>query len=297
MVYIKLGPTADKFVSKKYNINLPNQNSAAQLPEELVKGVLYPFLLSGFFVQITKLEYDNIRLDNRTFGNLPISTRGVYEEPTIEPVLDLQEDSPVTTPSIGDRYVVFPKGTGEWSGHDFRIMEYTPLATWKPINPKNGWSVPVINKGISITYSGSYPSGRWSIEIPEEEETYELILPELPSEPTSINERWVLSEINKEAEIRAEVDKLINNDINALKTINQAILDSIGKINTGGSTIITEVSAVPLPPESNPTATMISLGENKIGIEFGIPSSNITISADPPSGVPIDGQQWIQYEP
>lgn len=231
MAYIKLGPIGDQLISRKYNINLPDKKAAAEVPDEILAGPLINFMLTGFIVRITKIEYDNIKIDSRTYQNVPLSNRGVFGENTIEPVITIATQPPLSTPSIGDRYIVFPMGEGPWENFKNQILEYTKDG-WVNITPKNKWSVPILAYGISTQYNGTYPSGKWTLEEPKKVEDLDIDLPIMgdPDDPTF--EEWatvdyVDQEVNKESKKRSDGDAALQAQITALQT-------AIQNLPTGG---------------------------------------------------------------
>lgn len=56
-----------------------------------------------------------------------------------EPVVDDQTTPPVS-PILGERYIVLPTGTGDWSGHDNEIAEWNG-SSWTFYSPVEGWAL------------------------------------------------------------------------------------------------------------------------------------------------------------
>src|SRR5690606_14373932 len=78
MAYIKLGPIGDYFASNRLGIYLNTQN-ASQVSDAILYTRLSNFLLTGFIVEIEKFEYDNIKIEQRTFNNLPLVVVPIHE--------------------------------------------------------------------------------------------------------------------------------------------------------------------------------------------------------------------------
>lgn len=217
MAYIKIGPTGDKFQSRRLNINLPNKAAAASVPEELLRGVLFNLMLTGFLIEIPQVDYDNIKIDNRTFQNVPFQSRGVYEDPIIEPVINILPEPP-NNPQIGDRYLVYPIGTNAWSDAQDHIAEFTGVG-WTYYKPEKGWSVPIYELGLSTTYTGTYPSGKWSLGITQQTEPENVFDDDDPNNPdgvSSVELDQLRERLSQEEVTRSTNDQNLQNQINNL---------------------------------------------------------------------------------
>lgn len=216
MAYIKLGPKGDYFASARLGLYLSGAN-ASYIDDSILYGVLRNFLLTGFFVLIEKHEFDNIKIDRRELRNIPLQYVGVNQPTIIEPILDIKSEPP-NLASTGDRYLVWSNPTGEWAGYKGYIAEFDG-SSWIFHTPKNGWTIPVYNLGISIHYSGTYPSGTWDITDNEITQLHVIVqTPEPGTEPIDENwatRTWVLQQILLETTTRIAADNylltLINN--------------------------------------------------------------------------------------
>lgn len=219
MAYIKLGPLGDYFGSSRIGLYL-NEYNAAEVDDNLLHTRLKNFLLTGFIIIIDKFEYDNIKIDQRTYGNLPLQVVGVHTPLIIEPIESVLNEPPLN-PIEGQRHLVWPAGTGLWSGRRDTIAEFDG-DKWIFHTPKDGWTVPVYALGISMHYIGHYPSGYWDIT---EERIIELetIIIGPPEDPTAnpndwATRPWVLDRIGDEADARAAYDQYLLGLIMAIQT-------------------------------------------------------------------------------
>ncbi len=71
-----------------------------------------------------------------------------------DPVLDKDLTAPPGSPSEGDRYIVGPSPTGDWSGHENDIAEYVETS-WEFYTPVDGWRVDVTDENALYRFSGT----------------------------------------------------------------------------------------------------------------------------------------------
>lgn len=69
-------------------------------------------------------------------------------------VLDRDLAVPPPLPNDGDRYIVKPTGSGEWSGHDQELAVWQDGA-WVFYTPQMGWMAQIIDEGRFVTWGGS----------------------------------------------------------------------------------------------------------------------------------------------
>lgn len=68
------------------------------------------------------------------------------------------DDTPPSTPSDGDTYIVGASATGAWSGQDDNLAIYFEAAgTWRFLTPQENWTVYVETPGIVYVFT----SGAW----------------------------------------------------------------------------------------------------------------------------------------
>lgn len=73
-----------------------------------------------------------------------------------ESVLGYQTDPPTSGLTDGDRYIVEPSGTGDWSGQDNKIATYNASGSdWTFETPNEGWSTWVEDEDLLRVYNGS----------------------------------------------------------------------------------------------------------------------------------------------
>jgi hypothetical protein len=159
-IYIKLGPNGDSFNSEELGIFLDKGN-AAEVSEDLIRSRLGIFFRTEFLVQITKIEYENIKLNSLNARNIPLINVNLSQSNTYEPVESFSSIPPDTL--LNDRrYIIGTNATGVWAGHDGKIAFFDGNQ-WVYKLPENGMSIPVYSLGISAIYSGAYPLGSWSL--------------------------------------------------------------------------------------------------------------------------------------
>src|SRR5690554_3927967 len=206
MAYIKLGPIGDYFASNKLGIYL-NDLNAVQVSDSLLTTQLVNFLITGFIVRIDQLEYENIKLEQRSFGNMPLAVVGIYPINVIEPIDNVVTQN-VANPVWGQRYLIMKGATGEWEERVGYIAEFDGN-TWDYTEPKDGMIVPVYALGLSAKYTGTYPSGYWTIADQNLTESSGTIIggDDLPIDTSNWAERdWTIRLIESEAEQRSTRD-------------------------------------------------------------------------------------------
>ena len=156
--YIKLGPIGDLFNSDILGIYLKGGNSTP-ISNDLLYSRLKAFVYSGFLVEISKVEHDNLSLVLNNARNIPLVVVPISKSTSIEPV-EAVLNTPPPTLYVGNRFLIWKKPTGEWEGREQQIVEYTDTG-WVYTIPTNGLSLPVYKWGISLKYKGTYPSGYW----------------------------------------------------------------------------------------------------------------------------------------
>lgn len=216
MAYIKLGPRGKSFTSKKYNIYL-SPGIATVAKESVIYGDLAKFIITGYFVEITKNEYENLRLNFNNNPTVNSLTKGINTITNVEPVLDIITEAP-DNPKSGDRYIIGDKAIGNWLGQDDYIIEYNGFS-WDISKPEDGMIVPLINRGIAATYVGTYPSGKWVFNPDDEDYYINEVLGqgdvEDGDQTITINLRTLYQMILQEIEDRGQGDM---ENLNALNT-------------------------------------------------------------------------------
>lgn len=206
ITYIKLGPIGDAFDSNELGIHLTLIN-AQEVDEILLTTRLKQFFLTGFLVEISKIEYDNIKIRTSNARNIPLIALKVFQNSIIEPVEKVLRIPP-TDVLIGRRYLVYKNAEGPWKGYDDYITSFNGQ-DWDFIKPENGFILPVYEWGISLHYSGTYPSGKWDLDESKFTELTKLASEDL------LDEAYALSLFEKERKERIEADdelrELINN--------------------------------------------------------------------------------------
>lgn len=66
--------------------------------------------------------------------------------------------APPGSPQEGDRYIVPPGATGDWSGHGFAIALYLNGA-WKFLTPIAGWICYVEDEALYYQFTPGSPTG------------------------------------------------------------------------------------------------------------------------------------------
>lgn len=208
ITYIKLGPIGDAFASKELGLYL-NSNNASEIDKSILNTRLSSFLLTGFVVEISKLEYDNIKLLYSITTNIPLNNPPVGQPYILEPVEDI-----VSTPLaniIGKRYLIINPTPGTFLGFKDHIAVSDGIG-WNYTKPENGFILPVYKSGISVHYTGTYPSGSW--DIPDD-----ITTALAGGTSTGTNSDTILyftDLLNTEAQQRKDADKALQDQINAL---------------------------------------------------------------------------------
>lgn len=240
--YVKLGPIGDAFSSTELGLYLL-PGTASEIDDSILSNRLVNFILTGFLVRITKLEYDNIKLLNQIAVNIPGNTVPVSQPNILEPV----EDGVPTPPnnSIGKRYLVVGAVPGIFLSRKDYIAQSDGL-DWVYTTPTNGMILPVYSWGITVHYTGVYPSGSWDTPA-------NLLAQALAGTVEDITQNtnaYTDAAVKAEALIRAAADVSLQNQINNLplpvppanKAIAIAVTDA-GNYYIGGNveTILQEI--------------------------------------------------------
>lgn len=85
---------------------------------------------------------------------VPVLENFSWQQPVISRVLSLDPAFPVR----GDRYIVFPAGTGTWTGHDNEIAYYD--GGWVFTVPTEGFSTWVKDENLNYVFDGT----TWELE-------------------------------------------------------------------------------------------------------------------------------------
>lgn len=218
MAYIKLGNIGDYFGSTKLGIHLTPGN-AQYIEDDTLYSLLQNFLYTGFFILIDKDEFDNIKIDRRSLRGIPLQFVGVNETTIVEPVIDILSEEP-TSANTGYRFIVWSNPTNSWADHRNQIATFNGV-NWDFTIPKDGWIIPVYSLGISVKYSGTYPSGSWNIdndriaELKGQIQELENTAPTTVSNPASVE----------------YVDGLIEDEAGQRKAGDDALLQMIQNLN------------------------------------------------------------------
>lgn len=248
ITYIKLGPIGDLFNSQRLGIYLTPTNSA-EIDSSLLQNRLRSFSLTGFLVEISKVEHENIKLKNLYARNIPLVIVPLTDTATLEPV-EAVLSTPPPLLQAGYRYLVGKGATDAWEGYDDYIAEYDGSG-WIFTKPKNGFTLPIYKWGISTKYSGTHPSGNWDYS------TNQLVIIENTpgtGNPTS-PEDYALGLVEKEKEERVEADN------NLLEIIQQIIQQGAPAIKA------IQVSIDDL--QGYYSATNVEIALQEIGIRLG----------------------------
>lgn len=207
MAYIRLG-SGDYFGSSRIGLYLTPHN-AAHVDDNLLQTRLYNFLMTGFIIQIEEHEYNNLKINQKTFGNFPLQVVGVHTPLIIEPVESVLEEPPLN-PIQFQRHIIWPRGKGQWVGRGNLIAEFVD-GDWTYHTPKDGWTVPVYALGISFQYTGHYPSGTWNISRERVIELIDII--EAPNDPETeeiwATEEWVTEVVRAERDARVAYEQYL----------------------------------------------------------------------------------------
>lgn len=104
----------------------------------------------------------------------PQYVRGTNE---LDPVITASLSTPPGSPTTGDRYLVAEGGTGDWTGLDGAIVEWSG-SVWTPTVPEEEDWTTVVDIAMYLTFRGStwvptpYPSGT---QIPIQEDFYHRV--------------------------------------------------------------------------------------------------------------------------
>ena len=177
--YIKLG-LGKSFIDTKINLILTPQ-IAGEVHSSLILNMLSSFFLTGFLVEISKVEYDDFKLRNQNATNIPLTYKEVgtnYNFNALENILS----TPPNNPPLNSSYLIDINATKEWTGRKDFIATWDG-AQWEYLKPGDGMYAPIYFWGTAAQYTGHYPSGSWGInkqtrqsidagEKEEEETTY-----------------------------------------------------------------------------------------------------------------------------
>ena len=75
-------------------------------------------------------------------------------------VLDKDLTDPPGSPPTGGRYIVASVATGDWTGHEEKIAEWSGSA-WSFETPSEGWEIWVADENVWYVYDGVHPAGSW----------------------------------------------------------------------------------------------------------------------------------------
>lgn len=207
ITYIKLGPIGDAFASKELGLYL-NLNNASEIDVSILNNRLVNFTLTGFLVEISKLEYDNIKLKNQLTSNIPLNSVPIGQPNILEPVESIVGIPPENTLNI--RYLVGVASPGIFLSKKDYIAQSDGI-DWVYTKPLNGMILPVYDIGISVHYTGTYPSGHW--DIPQD------VLDGLGDQTvTGDNTDWDALNLALQQEIKDRIsgDKILQGEIDAL---------------------------------------------------------------------------------
>lgn len=234
MAYIRLGPRGKYFASKKYNIYL-TPGVATVAKDSLLYSDLAKFIITGYFVEINKNEYENIKLNQNNNPAVNSVPKGINTINIIEPVADILQLPPLVARQ-GDRYIVGENPGTIWAGLSDMIVEFNGL-NWSTVKPYNGLIMPLTERGIAATYVGTYPSGEWVFN-PKDEEYYidQIIGDDDDETPPGYDGDLtdLLDALNKEIEDRTQGDRDLLNLIN--DSLNSAVRPTAAEVrfdNTG----------------------------------------------------------------
>ena len=200
--YIKLGPIGDSFTDSKLGIYL-SPNNAAEVDSTLLDLRLKSFISTGFLVEINKVEYDNLKLQLANTSNIPLNVLSINSTLSLDPVEAVRSDPPFAT-LVGQRYLVNSSATSSWAGKTDYIANWNGLQ-WDFIKPENGMILPVYEWGVSIHYTGTYPSGSW--DIPTDAQVF--ISNPTTENPTPTGQEYALELFLKEQKARESADKAL----------------------------------------------------------------------------------------
>lgn len=239
MAYIKLGPKGKYFASKEYNLYLVPGN-AAIINDTILYTDLAQFMATGYLVEISVNEYQNLKLNQSNNPNTSYSPKGVNSIKVIEPALNIKNVPPGGV-AIGARYIVERGAINEWSGLANSLVEWNGLS-WITIKPEDGWIVPLMELGIAATYRGTYPSGVWEINYTETSQYVDDVIGGNPgTNPGNIQWDQLKALIDQEVLDREEADKILTQLINQVQqgisnpTASQVSLENPGNIFSGSN--------------------------------------------------------------
>lgn len=237
ITYIKLGPIGDAFNSDELGIYL-DKNNSTEIESSILRNRLKSFYLTGFLVEISKVEHDNINLKYNSARNIPLQIIPVTPTPTLEPVEAVLKTPPALI-SPGNRFLVERGATGAWEGYDDYIATFNG-SVWQFTKPMHRYTLPIYNWGVSTKYSGVYPSGRWDYS-----DLQDLInlgtgtIGEGTGTPNPGDDNYALSlfiierdaRIKRDDELYALIKNIMDNPISSIKAIAVSIQDSGGYWN------------------------------------------------------------------
>lgn len=291
--YIKLGPIGDLFNSSELGLSLSAGN-AAEVDETLLSGRLVNFIRTGFVVEISKVEYDNIKLVNNKARNIPLVSIPVTQTPIVDPIESVENLPPNLIPN--KRYLVGGNINGPWNGFKDYIT-YFDGTTWQYIKPLDGMILPVWSLGISLHYKGTYPSGAWDIPA--------SVLSGITINDGNLTaEDYALSLVEAEAALRAGADQALQEQIDAFTTISLPIpagsvnIADPGNYYTGTNVelalqeIGASIKAIKLNYAN--LQTLVNSLQTKVNALISTSGNKIYFSIDDPTSVDGNmGDVWI----
>lgn len=69
-------------------------------------------------------------------------------------VLDRDRNAPPALPNEGDRHIIGPAATGDWTGHEGKVAAFWGGA-WAILAPRPGWQARVLTEDLTLSYDGS----------------------------------------------------------------------------------------------------------------------------------------------
>ena len=224
--YAKLGQIGTPFNSDILGIYLSRTN-AIEIDEHLVENRLKAFFLTGFLVEITKVEYENIKLNISNARNIPLLIVPLSAQYAIEPV-EVILSIPPTAVYKGNRFIIHSNPQGAWEGKKDYIVEFNGV-DWTFIKPTNNLEVPIYQWGVSARYVGTYPSGKWIYD----EELVENIQTIIPPDLSSNNFALQLFEAEQRARVQGD-EALLTLIQNIQNTYGDLVAKNIAIEDVGG---------------------------------------------------------------